>query len=75
MGKPYTKITFTNDIDSKIGEDKQNSQTAKIFTHIHLKDIQSSILGGWLMLRKMVGVVQKTSNRDGCTVVSAIKSW
>jgi hypothetical protein len=27
------------------------------------------------MLRKMVGVVQKTSNRDGCTVVSAIKSW
>lgn len=75
MGKPYTKITFTNDIDSKIGKDKQNSQTAKIFTHIHLKDIQSSILGGWLMLRKMVGVVQKTSNRDGCTVVSAIKSW
>jgi hypothetical protein len=74
LGKPYTKITFTNDIDSKIGEDKQNSQTAKFFTHIHLKDIQSSILGGWLMLRKMVGVVQKTSNRDGCTVVSAIKS-
>jgi hypothetical protein len=74
LGKLYTKITFTNDTDSKIGRDKQNSQTVKIFTHIHLNDIQSSILGGWLMLRKMVGVVQKTSNRDGCTVVSAIKS-
>ena len=54
-----TKIASnTNDTDSKIAEDEQNSQTTNFFTYKYFEENQNNILDGLLTFYKIIGVVR-----------------
>lgn len=60
------QITIANDTDYKIANDQHNSRTA-IFVHTYILDEkQDDILVGLLMLRTIIGIVQKSGCLRRC---------